>query len=125
MSNEPDATGAAPTPATPSPAKAEAPSGGSRPESVVVRPYPKIIFFYVTFLPQFVSASDPFAVHKLAFLGLFFVVISVPPMVMLIFMAHSVTETLRRKPGISRVIDWLFASVFAGFAVRILLTEDR
>lgn len=46
MSNETEATGTAPTPKP----------GSKRPESVVVRPYPKIIFFWMTWLTSLVAA---------------------------------------------------------------------
>jgi threonine/homoserine/homoserine lactone efflux protein len=32
----------------------------------------------MTFLPQFVSVNDPFAPQKLFFLGLMFIVVSIP-----------------------------------------------
>ena len=34
---------------------------------------PKVVLFFVTFLPQFVQAGDPHAAEKLVFLGLYFV----------------------------------------------------
>ena len=39
---------------------------------------PKVIIFFVTFLPQFVSTTDPDAAKKLLFLGLFFTAINIP-----------------------------------------------
>src|SRR5215210_1991660 len=39
---------------------------------------PKIVLFFVTFLPQFVSAGDPHAPEKLVFLGLYFIAFSMP-----------------------------------------------
>ena len=39
---------------------------------------PKIVMFFLTFLPQFVSASDPHAGAKLMFLGLYFIVLAHP-----------------------------------------------
>ncbi|MEL6750514.1 MAG: LysE family translocator [Pseudomonadota bacterium] len=84
---------------------------------------PKIVLFFMTFLPQFVSAADPAAAQKMAFLGVLFVVVCAPPLVVLIFAAERFSAALARNPKIARVIDYLFASVFAVFAVRILLEE--
>ena len=39
---------------------------------------PKVVLFFVTFLPQFVDAHDPAATGKLFFLGAEFVVLSIP-----------------------------------------------
>ncbi|MEN0041829.1 MAG: LysE family translocator [Pseudomonadota bacterium] len=86
---------------------------------------PKIVLFYMTFLPQFVSASDPGAQGKMLFLGLSFPLITWPFMAMMILGAERVTHTLTNRPSVSRAIDWLFASVFGFFAVRILMEEGR
>jgi threonine/homoserine/homoserine lactone efflux protein len=81
---------------------------------------PKIIVFFVTFLPQFVSASDPQAGAKLLFLGLYFVVLALPICVVLILMAERFTAAIRRSPRLMRAIDWLFAGLMGMFAVRLL-----
>jgi threonine/homoserine/homoserine lactone efflux protein len=86
---------------------------------------PKIVLFFMTFLPQFVSVDDPQAAQKMAFLGLYFVVVCAPPLVVLIFAAEKFSAALSRNPRIGRIIDYLFASVFAVFAVRILFEEGR
>jgi threonine/homoserine/homoserine lactone efflux protein len=86
---------------------------------------PKVVLFFVTFLPQFVSASDPHAAGKLAFLGAYFVVFTAPFCVLMILGAERVVTSLKRRPRIMRAIDWLFAGVFGAFAARILLTEGR
>jgi len=39
---------------------------------------PKIILFFMTFLPQFISVNDPHATGKLFFLGSLFVVVAIP-----------------------------------------------
>ncbi|MCA3564138.1 MAG: LysE family translocator [Methylocystis sp.] len=86
---------------------------------------PKVVLFFVTFLPQFVSAADPFAARKLAFLGLYFIVFSIPLGILMILGAERVVTGLKRRPQIMRIIDYLFAGIFGAFAVKILLTEGR
>ncbi len=86
---------------------------------------PKIVLFFVTFLPQFVSARDADVTGKLFFLGLFFIVLAVPMSVAMILAADRFAAALKRRPKVMRAIDWLFASVFSAFAVRILLTQGR
>jgi threonine/homoserine/homoserine lactone efflux protein len=81
---------------------------------------PKIIMFFVTFLPQFVSASDPQAGAKLLFLGLYFVVLALPICAILILAAERFTATIRRSPRLTRAIDWMFAGLMGMFAVRLL-----
>lgn len=81
---------------------------------------PKIIVFFVTFLPQFVAAGDPDAAGTLLFLGLWYIVVTVPPTVMMILAAARLAGFLKRSPRVIRALDWLFAGVMAAFAVRLL-----
>jgi threonine/homoserine/homoserine lactone efflux protein len=84
---------------------------------------PKIILFFMTFLPQFVSTSDPDAPAKLMFLGALFIVLSLPIVTPLIWVADRFAEFLKESPKATRIIDYLFAGVFSAFAVKILLTQ--
>ncbi len=86
---------------------------------------PKIILFFVTFLPQFVHAGDPAAAGKLFFLGVYFVVFSFPLAVLMILAAERVLTTLRTRPRLVRGLDWMFAGVFGAFALKILATQSR
>ncbi|MBO0661284.1 LysE family translocator [Jiella sp. MQZ9-1] len=86
---------------------------------------PKIILFFVTFLPQFVAAGDPHATGKLFFLGVYFIVFSAPFCIAMIVAADRLAAALRQRPKITRSIDWVFASVFSAFAVKILMTQGR
>ena len=86
---------------------------------------PKIVLFYMTFLPQFVTIGDPDAQGKMLFLGLLFPLITWPFLALMILGAERVATTLTKRPAIARGIDWLFASVFGFFAVKILLAEGK
>jgi threonine/homoserine/homoserine lactone efflux protein len=86
---------------------------------------PKVVLFYLTFLPQFVDAHDPHAAGKLLFLGIYFVVLAYPLGVLMILGAERVVAGLKSRPRLLRAIDWLFAGVFGAFAVRILATQSR
>ena len=86
---------------------------------------PKVVIFFITFLPQFVSASDPNAWKKMLTLGLYFVLFSTPLMALMVLMADRMAKALLANPKLTRLIDWLFGTIFAAFAVRILFTEGR
>lgn len=84
---------------------------------------PKIILFFMTFLPQFVSASDPDAVGKLFFLGGVFVLAALPVVVPIILLASRFAQWMKENAKVTRAIDYLFAGVFGAFAIRILLVD--
>lgn len=84
---------------------------------------PKIVMFFLTFLPQFVSASDPQASTKLLFLGLYFLVLGVPSCALMILAAERFTTAIRRSPKAMRVLDWGFASLMGAFALRLLFAR--
>lgn len=86
---------------------------------------PKVVLFFITFLPQFVSASDPHVTGKLLFLGLYFVAINTPLAALLIWGAEKVVTWLKARPLVLRGVDYSFAGVFAFFAFRIAMTQGR
>lgn len=86
---------------------------------------PKVALFFVTFLPQFVSPADPDASAKLVFLGVEFVVLSLPIVAGIVLGAHWLTSTLARSETAQRLLNWSFAAVFAAFAVTILTAEAK
>ncbi len=86
---------------------------------------PKVVLFFITFLPQFVSASDTHVAGKLLFLGLYFVVINTPLAIAMIFGAEKLVTWLKNQPRVMRGVDYSFAGVFAVFALKIALTQVR
>lgn len=86
---------------------------------------PKVALFFVTFLPQFVSAADPAAPGKLMFLGLEFVVVSLPVVIAVVLFAEWLTRTLKENQWVGKALNWSFAAVFMAFAATILLAEGR
>jgi threonine/homoserine/homoserine lactone efflux protein len=86
---------------------------------------PKVILFFMTFLPQFVSASDPDAPAKLLFLGLLFIPLSLPVTAPMVIAADKFAGLLRKSPTVTRVVDYLFAGVFSAFALKILTAQAK
>jgi len=86
---------------------------------------PKIIIFFMTFLPQFVAPNEPHVPGKLIFLGLAFIAVNVPVCVALILAGGRIARLLKGSKRITRVVDWLFAGVLGAFAVRLVLAHGR
>jgi threonine/homoserine/homoserine lactone efflux protein len=86
---------------------------------------PKVVLFFITFLPGFVDAADPSVEGKLLFLGLYFVCFNVPLSVLMILVAERFVAVLKANPRIMRVIDYIFAGVFGFFAFTILRAQAR
>lgn len=81
---------------------------------------PKVVLFFITFLPQFVSADDPAASGKLFVLGGEFALIYLPCCLLLVLAADRIALLLRTSRWVARALNYGFAAVFTGFAVLIL-----
>lgn len=86
---------------------------------------PKIIIFFMTFLPQFITPSEPAAAQKLFFLGLLFIAIATPLSIPMVLAADKFSGFLRRSPRVTRAVDYIFAGVFSAFALKILTAQAR
>ncbi|MBB4123023.1 LysE family translocator [Martelella radicis] len=86
---------------------------------------PKVIIFFMTFLPQFVEAHDPNVTGKLIFLGFTFIAVALLPTIAIVVAADRLSGWLMAHKRVLRAIDYLFAGVFSLFAVKILLTQAR
>jgi len=86
---------------------------------------PKVVLFFVTFLPQFVDAHDPAATGKLFFLGAEFVVLSIPLGIATVLAAEWLAAAFRRTKWVERALNWSFAAIFTAFAATILTAQAR
>lgn len=86
---------------------------------------PKIILFFVTFLPQFIEAGDPLAARKFFVLGLIYVALSTLINAAIIGAAARFVATLRVRPRILRAFDYAIALLMGAFAVRLLASGGR
>ena len=84
---------------------------------------PKIVIFFVTFLPQFISARDPHASAKLIVLGLGFIAITTIVNAAVILIAGRFVAAARRSPGVLRLFDYAFAALMSAFALRLAWSE--
>jgi threonine/homoserine/homoserine lactone efflux protein len=84
---------------------------------------PKIVLFFVTFLPQFISASDSHASAKLFILGLGFIAITTAVNAIVILVAGRFVAAAKRNPRALRLFDYGFAVVMSAFAARLVWTE--
>jgi len=85
---------------------------------------PKIVLFFVTFLPQFVAAGDPHAGVKLAVLGGLYGIIGLPFCVGMILAAERVSGAFARSARLGRGLDIATAGLFGAFAARLVLARD-
>ncbi len=86
---------------------------------------PKVIVFFVTFLPQFIDPADPMASGKLLFLGFFFLLIGIPTGAAIILVAEKFTRFMQSSPKAMRIFDYGFAGVMSAFALKLILTQGR
>ena len=86
---------------------------------------PKIVLFFLTFLPQFISVDDPHASAKLLFLSAEFIIISLPIVALIVILANSIASVLINSARARKILNWSFAAVFATFAATILTLEYR
>lgn len=85
---------------------------------------PKVLLFFLAFLPQFVDGSAGSVGSQIVFLGACFILATLLAFGTIAFLAGSIGERLRRCERAQVALNRLAAAVFAGLAVR-LVTASR
>jgi threonine/homoserine/homoserine lactone efflux protein len=86
---------------------------------------PKIVLFFVTFLPQFIDAHDPHASAKPFALGFGFIAITTLVNAAVILVAARFVASAKANPRALRLFDYAFAALMSAFAVRLVWSEAR
>jgi threonine/homoserine/homoserine lactone efflux protein len=86
---------------------------------------PKIVIFFLTFLPQFVSRSDPHAALKMFALGLDFIATGAIVCAIVILGADRFLAAMKGSRWLMRAFDYGFAGLMGLFAGRLLLAANR
>ena len=86
---------------------------------------PKIVLFFVTFLPQFIEPGDAAPEQKFVALGALYVVVSSLVNGAVILGAARFLSGLRARPRAARAFDYVIAAVMGAFAVRLIVSEFR
>ncbi|MCA8067430.1 LysE family translocator [Burkholderia sp. AU38729] len=84
---------------------------------------PKVVLFFVSFFPQFVSADSPHKAWAFLTLGGVFVVMSTVWTSLVAWVAGSVTARFSGKPGVKKWLDRTVGSAFVGLGLRLATSQ--
>ncbi|AQQ18535.1 LysE family translocator [Burkholderia cenocepacia] len=117
--------------------QAGAPSGAAAVQAAAAKPLrqlfmqgfwtnvlnPKVVLFFVSFFPQFVSADSPHKAWAFLTLGAVFVAMSTVWTSLVAWVAGSVTQRFSGKPGVKKWLDRTVGSAFVGLGLRLATSQ--
>ena len=86
---------------------------------------PKIVVFYLAFLPQFVSPDLGHAPLQLLLLGMSHWLMGLPYLCAVALASGAMAGWLRRSSGIPRALDGVAGLVFVGLALRLVFAKRK
>ncbi|RQV78392.1 LysE family translocator [Burkholderia anthina] len=84
---------------------------------------PKVVLFFVSFFPQFVSADSPHKAWAFLTLGAVFVAMSTVWTSLVAWVAGTVTQRFSGKPGVKKWLDRTVGSAFVGLGLRLAASQ--
>ncbi|KVN56112.1 LysE family translocator [Burkholderia sp. BCCIQ04A] len=84
---------------------------------------PKVVLFFVSFFPQFVSADGPHKAWAFLTLGAVFVAMSTVWTSLVAWVAGTVTQRFSGKPGVKKWLDRTVGSAFVGLGLRLAASQ--
>ncbi|MGY6239180.1 LysE family translocator [Burkholderia ambifaria] len=84
---------------------------------------PKVVLFFVSFFPQFVSADSPHKAWAFLTLGAVFVAMSTVWTSLVAWVAGSVTQRFSGNPGVKKWLDRTVGSAFVGLGLRLATSQ--
>ncbi|KVD44522.1 lysine transporter LysE [Burkholderia sp. ABCPW 11] len=117
--------------------QAAAPSGAEATQAAAAKPLrqlfmqgfwtnvlnPKVVLFFVSFFPQFVSADSPNKAWAFLTLGAVFVAMSTVWTSLVAWVTGSVTQRFAGKPGVKKWLDRTVGSAFVGLGLRLASSQ--
>jgi threonine/homoserine/homoserine lactone efflux protein len=104
----------------------DGPTAARSPRRVFVRAWlnnianPKVILFYLAFLPQFVAPGVGSATVQLLILGFVFLLLGLGIDLALGIFSGRIGDWLRRRPSVRRAIDRLAGTIMGALGLRLL-----
>lgn len=84
---------------------------------------PKMVLFFLAFLPQFVDPSGSHVTRDLVFLGVLYAVLALPVKSAVALAAGSLSERMRRRPSTLAWANRFSGAVLVGLGLRLAASE--
>lgn len=86
---------------------------------------PKIILFFLAFLPQFVDSSQGSVKLQLLLLGILFVVVTIPINIGVGLAGGQVGVWLKARQGLQKATKWVTGSIYIALGLTTAMTSSR
>jgi threonine/homoserine/homoserine lactone efflux protein len=85
---------------------------------------PKVAMFFIAFLPQFYRNNGTSKMIQFLILGSIIVLVGFIVEGLIVLLADKITDSLRTKPRISKILDKAFGTVLIGLGVKLVFEKN-